>query len=147
MTEYEHLTEKRMAIPQDNGGKLPQSRSGIARIFRAFFYSMAGLKSALKHEAAFRQDVMLGIVLVPLSIYLPFDVTMKVLLNVIWLLLLVTELLNSAIEAIVDMTSPGYHELAKRAKDMGSAAVFMMLTALSVAWVVALYPLVLKWIG
>ena len=105
---------------------------------------MAGLKSALTHEAAFRQDVMLGIVLVPLSLWLPFATMTKVLLNVIWLLLLVTELLNSAIEAIVDMTSPGYHELAKRAKDMGSAAVFIMLTALTVAWVVALWPIVVK---
>lgn len=134
-----------MAIPQDD--KLPKPRGGVARIFRAFFYSMAGLKSALQHEAAFRQDMMLGIVLVPLSLWLPFEPMTKVLLNVIWLMLLTTELLNSAIEAIVDMTSPGYHELAKRAKDMGSAAVFMMLTALTVAWVVALYPLVMQWIG
>ena len=131
-----------MAIPKDD--KLPKPRGGVARIFRAFFYSMAGLKSALTHEAAFRQDVMLGIVLVPLSLWLPFVPMTKVLLNVIWLLLLVTELLNSAIEAIVDMTSPGYHELAKRAKDMGSAAVFIMLTALTVAWVVALWPIVVK---
>ncbi|MBR5080533.1 MAG: diacylglycerol kinase [Victivallales bacterium] len=131
-----------MAIPEDD--KLPKPRGGVARIFRAFFYSMAGLKSALQHEAAFRQDVMLGIVLVPLSLWLPFEPMTKVLLNVIWLLLLVTELLNSAIEAIVDMTSPGYHELAKRAKDMGSAAVFIMLTALTIAWVVALWPIVVK---
>ena len=139
-----------MAIPknttENNGseGKLPQSRTGVARIFRAFFYSMSGIKSALQHEAAFRQDMMMGILLVPLSLWLPLDTTMKVLLNVIWLLLLTTELLNSAIEAIVDMTSPGYHELAKRAKDMGSAAVFMMLTSLTVAWVVALWPIVVK---
>ena len=131
-----------MAIPEDD--KLPKPRGGVARIFRAFFYSMAGLKSALTHEAAFRQDVMLGIVLVPLSLWLPFVPMTKVLLNVVWLLLLVTELLNSAIEAIVDMTSPGYHELAKRAKDMGSAAVFIMLTALTIAWVVALWPIVVK---
>lgn len=131
-----------MAIPQDD--KLPKPRGGVARIFRAFFYSMAGLKSAFVHEAAFRQDVMLGIVLVPLSLWLPFEPMTKVLLNVIWLLLLVTELLNSAIEAIVDMTSPGYHELAKRAKDMGSAAVFIMLTALTIAWVVALWSIVVK---
>ncbi|MBR5838867.1 MAG: diacylglycerol kinase [Victivallales bacterium] len=131
-----------MAIPKDD--KLPKPRGGVARIFRAFFYSMAGLKSALQHEAAFRQDVMLGVVLVPLSLWLPFEPMTKVLLNVIWLLLLVTELLNSAIEAIVDMTSPGYHELAKRAKDMGSAAVFIMLTALTIAWVVALWPIVVK---
>jgi diacylglycerol kinase (ATP) len=131
-----------MAIPDDD--RLPKPRGGVARIFRAFFYSMAGIKSALQHEAAFRQDMMLGIVLVPLSLWLPLDTTMKVLLNVIWLLLLVTELLNSAIEAIVDMTSPGYHELAKRAKDMGSEAVFMMLTSLTIAWVVALWPIVVK---
>ena len=131
-----------MAIPKDD--KLPKPRGGVARIFRAFFYSMAGLKSALTHEAAFRQDVMLGIVLVPLSLWLPFATMTKVLLNVIWLLLLVTELLNSAIEAIVDMTSPGYHELAKRAKDMGSAAVFIMLTALTIAWGGALWPIVVK---
>ncbi|MBR5025980.1 MAG: diacylglycerol kinase [Victivallales bacterium] len=138
-----------MAIPesQQDKDKLPQSRSGVARIFRAFFYSMAGLKSAFVHEAAFRQDVMLGIVLVPLSLWLSFEPMTKVLLNVIWLLLLVTELLNSAIEAIVDMTSPGYHELAKRAKDMGSAAVFIMLTALCIAWGVALYPFIMKRIG
>ena len=138
-----------MAIPesQQDKDKLPESRGGIARIFRAFFYSMAGLKSALTHEAAFRQEAMMGIVLVPLSLFLPFAAMMKVLLNTIWLLLLATELLNSAIEAVVDMTSPGYHELAKRAKDMGSAAVLMLLIALGMAWLVALYPFVLKWIG
>ena len=133
-----------MAIPEDD--RLPKPRGGVARIFRAFFYSMSGIKSALQHEAAFRQDMMMGILLVPLSLWLPLDTTMKVLLNVIWLLLLTTELLNSAIEAIVDMTSPGYHELAKRAKDMGSAAVFMMLTSLTVAWVVSLWPIVTQWV-
>ena len=133
-----------MAIPEDD--RLPKPRGGVARIFHAFFYSMSGIKSALQHEAAFRQDMMMGILLVPLSLWLPLDTTMKVLLNVIWLLLLTTELLNSAIEAIVDMTSPGYHELAKRAKDMGSAAVFMMLTSLTVAWVVALWPIVTQWV-
>ena len=94
-----------MAIPEDD--RLPKPRGGVARIFRAFFYSMSGIKSALLHEAAFRQDRMMGILLVPLSLWLPLDTTMKVLLNVIWLLLLTTELLNYAIDAIFDMTSPG----------------------------------------
>ena len=86
------------------------------------------------------------ILLIPLSILLPFELTQRLLLNGLWLILLSVELLNSAIEAVVDLASPEYHELAKRAKDMGSAAVLMVLTALGVAWFFSLCPLVIDWL-
>lgn len=125
----------------------PPKRSDFKRVLRAFFYSLNGIRNALRNEAAFRQEVAMGIVLIPLSILLPFELTQRLLLNGLWLILLSVELLNSAIEAVVDLASPEYHELAKRAKDMGSAAVLMVLTALGVAWFFSLCPLVIDWLG
>ena len=87
------------------------------------------------------RNFWLGIVLVPLSLWLPLDTTMKILLNVIWLLLLVTELLNSAIEAIVDLVTPEWHPLAKQAKDMACAAVLCALIAFLASWIYALIHL------
>jgi diacylglycerol kinase (ATP) len=98
-------------------------KSGLVRIFSAFRFSIDGLQAAFNHEEAFRQEVILFIVFLPLIYYLPVSPAFKALLFLANTLVLIVELLNSAIEAIVDLASPDYHDLAKQAKDMGSAAV------------------------
>ena len=107
----------------------PPRFSGIEHFYRSCTYTAAGLKTACK-EAAFRQELLLGLVAVPLSLLLPLDGILVLLLNLCWLAVLSCELLNTAIESVVDLASPAYHELAKRAKDLGSAAVGVALTAL-----------------
>jgi diacylglycerol kinase (ATP) len=112
----------------------PQNNTGIARIGRAFFYSRDGFIAAYKNEAAFRQEVWLALVLIPLSFFLPVGILGKALMIASVLLVLIVELLNSAVEAIVDLASPEQHELAKRAKDMGSAAVLISLVNVGCVW-------------
>ncbi len=111
-----------------------KSKSGLVRVWRAFFYSMAGLSAALKHEHAFRQEVMLALVLIPLAFFLPASSIGKALMIGAVLLVLIVELLNSAVEAVVDRVSIENHPLAKRAKDIGSAAVFIALVNVAVVW-------------
>jgi diacylglycerol kinase (ATP) len=112
----------------------PENNVGLARVWRAFFYSHDGLIAAYKNEAAFRQEVWLALVLIPLSFFLPVSTLGKALMIASVLLVLIVELLNSAIEAVVDLASPGQHELAKRAKDMGSAAVLISLVNVGCVW-------------
>ena len=104
-----------------------RSGTGLVRLFRALAWSRAGLRAAFVHEAAFRQELLLCIVLVPLGLYLGESGVEKALLAGSPLVVLVVELLNSGIEAAVDRISPEEHELAGRAKDLGSAAVFLSL--------------------
>jgi diacylglycerol kinase (ATP) len=111
-----------------------KSKSGLVRVWRAFFYSMAGLSAALKHEHAFRQEVMFALVLIPLTFFLPASSIGKALMIGAVLLVLIVELLNSAVEAVVDRVSIENHPLAKRAKDIGSAAVFIALVNVAVVW-------------
>lgn len=111
-----------------------KSKNGLQRIAVAFGYSMAGLKAAYEYEAAIRQELMLAVILVPLGIYLGHTNTDKLLLVGVIFLVLIVELLNSAIEAAVDHTSIEHHALAKRSKDIGSAAVFMALMLFFVVW-------------
>lgn len=121
------------------GNILPGPRkNGLAGIWAALFFSLAGLRAAVRHEAAFRQEVLLFVVLFPLLLLLPVTLTMKLLLLAGNTLVLLAELINSAIEAIVDLVSPDYHLLAKRAKDLGSATVFLALSLAAVLWLVAL---------
>lgn len=108
--------------------------SGLKRIWNAFFYSIAGLKAAYTNEAAFRQEVWLAIVLIPTALFLPVPFIHKSLLISSVILVLLTELLNSGIEAVVDRISYEHHELSKRAKDIGSAAVLMSLLIVVVVW-------------
>ena len=115
----------------------PINNNGIRRLIHAFGYSSKGILAALKSEAAFRQEVVFGILLLPLSLYLHIPPLLKLLLNLNWLFLMATELLNSGIEAIVDLVSPEYNELAGRAKDMGSAAVLCLLFAWGITWLFA----------
>jgi diacylglycerol kinase (ATP) len=110
----------------------------LARIWAAFLYTLKGLGHALAHEAAFGQEIMLVAVLCVVLFFLPLSLLWKGVLFFATAQVLIVELLNSAIEAVVDMTSPGFHELAGRAKDMGSAAVFICLVLAGVLWALAL---------
>ena len=130
-----------MSANHDGVEKLGSGSKGLKRILRAAVYSAAGLSQAAKHEAAFRQELVLGLLLLPLSCFLPLGLLLKLFLNVVWLAVLAVELLNTAIEAVVDLVSPGYHPLAKQAKDLGSAAVFCLLLAWFAAWACALCQL------
>jgi len=114
--------------------------TGLRRLLNAMRYSLEGLSDAVRHEAAFRQELLLAAVLVPLGLWLGADRIEGVLLAGSVLLVLVVELLNSAIEAAVDRVSLENHELAKRAKDYGSAAVMMSLAMLAAVWLLVLLP-------
>lgn len=108
--------------------------SGLTRIINAGGYSIKGLKAALKHESAFRQESVLFLVLLPAAIWLGNGWLQYILLIGSMLLVLIIELLNSAIEAVVDRIGDEHHELAGRAKDMGSAAVFIALMNVLFVW-------------
>ena len=109
--------------------------TGLARIVNATSYSVAGLRSAWRHESAFRQECMLALVLVPCAFWLAETWSQAALLIAAVGLVLVVELLNSAVEAAVDRLGDEFHELAGRAKDLGSAAVFVSLVVLATTWV------------
>ncbi|MCK5708248.1 MAG: diacylglycerol kinase [Candidatus Aureabacteria bacterium] len=108
------------------------------RLWNALFYSYDGLREAFKNEEAFRQELLLSVVLIPIAIILPISFISKALMISSVIFLLIVELLNSAIEAIVDRISTEKHPLAKRAKDMGSAAVLLSIINLTVIWVFCL---------
>ena len=108
--------------------------TGLARIVNATLYSVAGLRSAWRHESAFRQECVLALVLVPCAFWLVETWSGAALLIAATGLVLVVELLNSAVEAAVDRLGDEFHELAGRAKDLGSAAVFVSLVVLGTTW-------------
>ena len=114
--------------------------TGLRRILNATRYSLEGICAAARHEAAFRQELLLAAVLVPLGLWLGADGVERALLAGSVLLVLVVELLNSAVEAVVDRASPEHHELAKRAKDYASAAVMIALAVTGLVWVLLLLP-------
>jgi len=115
------------------------TKTGIARIWAAFFYSLNGLRAAISNEAAFRQEVCIAIVLLVVLLFLPLSLFWKGLLFFATTSVLVVELLNSAIESVVDIASPEYHDLAKRAKDLGSASVLVSIVIVMVLWGVAIF--------
>lgn len=118
-----------------------KSKNGIKRLYSAFFYSIDGLKAAWKHEFAFRQELIIigpGIIV---ALMLPVSTVEKVLLIAVLMLVLIMELINSAIEAIVDRVSLEWHPLSKNAKDLGSAAVFLTALLAGISWAVILLPL------
>ena len=127
--------------PQQNasgdGRESPfKGRTGISRIYHAFLNSLAGVSEAWRHESAFRQEVVLVAVLLPIAAMVPVTPGERALLVATALLVIVVELLNSAIEAVVDRIGPELHELSGRAKDLGSAAVFLSLLLAAAAWAV-----------
>lgn len=117
---------------------------GVKRLVNAFFFSLAGLVSAYRHESAFRQEVALAAVLLPVACILPVSPTDRVLLIATVLLTLIVELLNSGVEAAIDRISFDTHRLSKRAKDLGSAAVLMSLVLLFVTWALLAVPATLQ---
>ena len=121
-----------------------KSKSGLTRIWRAFFYSMAGFSAALKHEHAFRQELFLALIFLPVAVLLPLTLGERALLIATLLLVLVVELLNSAVEAVVDRVSLDNNDLSKRAKDLGSAAVLLALVALTVVWALLAVPALMR---
>lgn len=111
-----------------------KGKTGLRRVWNAFNYSLAGLAAAYRHEDAFRQEVWLALVLIPLSFVFPASGIGRALMIASVLLVIVVELLNSAVEAAVDRISLENHHLAKRAKDIGSAAVLVSLVNVAVVW-------------
>ena len=112
--------------------------TGIKRIINAAGYSWLGLKAAYKHESAFRQEAWLAVIMIPLGYYLGRDWTDKAALICSVLFVLIVELLNSGIEAVVDRVGDEPHKLSGRAKDMGSAAVLIALVITGIIWAAVL---------
>lgn len=116
-----------------------KGRTGLRRIWNALCYSFAGLAAAFRHEIAFRQEVLLAAILIPVAFFLPVGGTGRALMVASVLLVLIAELFNSAVEATVDRVSAEDHPLAKRAKDIGSAAVLIALVNVPVVWLLVLF--------
>lgn len=116
----------------------PKGR-GLGRIVRATGYSLAGLRAAFQNEVAFRQEIAMTAVLTPLAFFVGRDAVEISLLVGALLLVLIVELLNSAIETIVDRVGLEHHDLSGRAKDMGSAAVMLSLGFMSLVWALILF--------
>lgn len=112
---------------------------GISHVFNAALYSFKGLKAACQYEEAFRLELLAGIVLLPLGLWLGATGIEKALLVGSLLLVLIVELLNSALETVVDRIGTEHHALSGRAKDIGSAAVFMAMLNVVVVWSLVLY--------
>ncbi|MBD3812099.1 diacylglycerol kinase [Thiobacillus sp.] len=115
-----------------------KGKTGLRRVLNAAGYSWAGLTAAFRHEDAFRQEVFLALLMIPLALYLgPTGISRALMIGAV-LLVLIVELLNSALEAAVDRISLEHHQLIKRAKDMGSAAVMIALANVVVVWALVL---------
>ena len=125
-----------MNAPQNSPFK---GKTGLVRIWNALHYSIAGLRAAYQNESAFRQEFWLAVILIAAALVLPVSGVDKALMIGSVLLVLIVELLNSAVEAVVDRVSFDHHELAKRSKDMGSAAVLVSLINCLAIWALVLF--------
>ena len=128
-----------MTEPKAESAESLKGKRGFRRLINATRYSWQGIRAGFKNEAAFREECLLAVILIPVAILLP----VTLLINSV-LLLLLTEILNSAIEAVVDRIGMEVHPLAGRAKDMGSAAVLFALVMGLVAWSFIALPAVLR---
>ena len=117
-----------------------KGKTGIKRILNATSYSIAGFKAAFSNEEAFRQIVWINIILIPISFFVDVSRVEQALMIGVCLLAIIIELLNSAIEAVVDRISLDQHPLSKNAKDMGSAAQFVSLSIIFIVWLLILMP-------
>ncbi len=124
-----------------------KGRRGVSHFRAAFGYSLAGFRHALRHEESVRQELAAFTLLVPVAILLPVDVLARLVLVFSMGLVLVVELLNSAIEATVDRISLERHPLAGRAKDLGSAAVFTAIGMSALCWGVIAGPVLVQWLS
>jgi diacylglycerol kinase (ATP) len=113
--------------------------AGMSRIIRAFGYSFQGFRACYRHEAAFRQEVLAAVALIPLGLWLGDGGVEKALLVGSWIFVMVVELLNSAIEATVDRFGPEHHQLSGRAKDIASASVFTSISLAAIIWALILF--------
>lgn len=141
-----YAKDYKMTKPEINLVNKPNG-IGIGRIFKATKCSIKGFKAAFKEESAFRTELALGLVLLPLSFWLAQSLQHWALLVISFLLLLIVELLNSAIEALTDRVGVEYHVLSGRAKDIASAAVTLALIVLFIVWAVAGYEKIITLIG
>ncbi|MDO5530604.1 diacylglycerol kinase [Sutterella sp.] len=123
-----------MTTPEGQSATNLKGKRGLKRLINATGYSIKGIRAGLASEAAFREECLLAVVLIPVALLLPVTVVEKVLLINAVLLLLLVEILNSAVEAAVDRVGMEIHPLAGRAKDMASAAVFFALLIGAVTW-------------
>lgn len=131
--------------PQESRQSMSEfkSTSGFKRIFSAFFYSIEGFKSAWKNEHAFRQELAIVIPGIVVALLLPVSPLQKLMLIAALIWIIIIELINSAIEAVVDRVSLERNPLSKNAKDFGSAAVLLSCLLAVATWAVILYPLIL----
>ncbi|ALB68354.1 diacylglycerol kinase [Cronobacter dublinensis] len=118
---------------------MANNTKGLTRIIKAAGYSWKGLSAAWKNEAAFRQEAVAVIAAIIIACWLDVDPMTRVMLISSVMLVMIVEILNSAIEAVVDRIGPEFHELSGRAKDMGSAAVLMSIILALVVWVTLLW--------
>jgi diacylglycerol kinase (ATP) len=116
-----------------------KNSKGFKRVAKAAVYSSQGIRAAFQNEAAFRQEVLFALIMIPVAFLLDVDGTYRLLMVSSILGVLVVELLNTAIEAIVDRIGPEFHELAGRAKDTGSAAVLISIMISAYIWIEALW--------
>ena len=119
-----------------------KSKSGFKRIFSAVFYSIDGFRAAWKHEHAFRQELMIAVPGIVIAFFLPGTSLERLALIAVLLLVLIIELLNSAIEAVVDRVSLDRNPLSKNAKDLGSAAVMLAFFLALATWGIIVGPLI-----
>ena len=117
-----------------------KGKKGLTRLINALGYSRDGLRAAWKNEAAFREEILLAAITIPLALFLAKNGVDRALMIGSIILILIVEILNSAVEAVVDKASPEKSELAKRAKDMGSAAVLLSLLNAVAIWACILWP-------
>jgi diacylglycerol kinase (ATP) len=117
-----------------------KGKRGLTRLWNAVLYSLDGFSAAFRHEDAFRQEVLAALILIPIAVHTPASGPGKAIMVASILLVLMVELLNSAIEAVTDLISLEDHVLAKRAKDMGSAAVMLAVINVPVVWLLVLLP-------
>ena len=120
-----------MATDPDNGG--------IRRLIKATGYSLQGLAASYRHETAFKQEVAASVVLIPLALWLGNTGLERAMLITVWILVPLFELVNSAVEAVVDRIGPELHELSGRAKDISSATVMIALINAAVVWLLVLW--------
>ena len=125
-------------MSEEIGRNAHKGKTGLRRVWNALFYSFDGFRAAFKHEDAFRQETILAVILVPAAFFLTDQNLMQAMMIGSVILVLIVELLNSAIEATVDRISLENHQLAKRAKDIGSAAVLLSIVNVLVIWGLAL---------
>lgn len=127
-----------MSLEPDSHAAQMKSKSGLARVFKAFGYSMKGLATAWRDEFAFRQELIVAGPALVVAAVLPVTLTQKALLVGSIFLVLVAELINSAVEAVVDLVTRDHHPMAGKAKDIGSACVLMAIVNAGVVWALVL---------